>query len=241
MTRPTDGSPAPTPPGPEVPTREGYDRWSVVYDDDDNPLVALEEPVVSSMLGDVRGLDVVDLGCGTGRHALRLARAGANVTAVDFSEGMLARAGAKEGAERVRWLRHDLARPLPLADACADRVICCLVLDHVADLAGLFREMARLCRPRAQAGAVVVSVMHPAMMLRGVQARFIDPSSGSQVRVASAPNRISDYVTGALSAGLAIDRMEEHDADDRLAARAPRAARYVGWPMLLAMRLTVRG
>ncbi|MBI4862355.1 MAG: methyltransferase domain-containing protein [Candidatus Riflebacteria bacterium] len=73
------------PDSPEV--RDGYDRWSVVYDHDANPLVALEEPVVHEAVGDPRGLSVLDLGCGRGRHALWLAAGGAHVTAVDFSEG----------------------------------------------------------------------------------------------------------------------------------------------------------
>src|SRR5271170_4678065 len=82
-------------------TKEGYDRWADIYDGDDNPLVALEEPWVDKLLGDVNGLKVADIGCGTGRHALRLAAAGAIVQAVDFSEGMLARAQAKAGALKV--------------------------------------------------------------------------------------------------------------------------------------------
>jgi malonyl-CoA O-methyltransferase len=72
--------------------RGGYDRWAVVYDHDGNPLQGLEEPAVRAAVGDVRGLNILDLGCGTGRHSLWLAAAGATVTAVDFSEGMLAEA-----------------------------------------------------------------------------------------------------------------------------------------------------
>src|SRR5262245_17901578 len=78
-----------------LPTRDGYDRWAAIYDDEGNPLVALETAHVHALLGDVRGLDVVDLGCGTGRHTLWLANAGARVTAVDFSPEMLRRARAK--------------------------------------------------------------------------------------------------------------------------------------------------
>src|SRR5690349_8145082 len=96
--------------------RGGYDRWAAVYDRDANPLQALEEPVVQRLVGDPRGLAVLDLGCGTGRHALWLAAAGARVTAVDFSEGMLAEARAKTGAEQVRWLCHNVHTALPLPD-----------------------------------------------------------------------------------------------------------------------------
>src|SRR5580765_7488045 len=104
--RPTEGV-------EEVPTREGYDRWAEVYDGEDNPLVLLEEQHLTALAGDVAGLDVADIGCGTGRHALRLAAAGARVTAVDFSEPMLERARAKPGAAGVSFVRHDLAERLP--------------------------------------------------------------------------------------------------------------------------------
>ena len=50
------------------------------------------------------------MGCGTGRHALWCAEQGANVTAVDFSEGMLAAAREKPFAERVNFLQLDLHR-----------------------------------------------------------------------------------------------------------------------------------
>jgi ubiquinone/menaquinone biosynthesis C-methylase UbiE len=96
-----------------VPTREGYDLWAQTYDDEDNPLIALETPRFSKLLGDVQGLTVADLGCGTGRHALVMAEAGANVIAVDFSMGMLSQARAKPGAACVHFVRHDLATGLP--------------------------------------------------------------------------------------------------------------------------------
>jgi len=80
--------------------RAGYDRWSAVYDHDGNPLVALGEPVVRGTLDDVRDRAALDLGCGTGRHALWLAARGAAVTAVDFSEGMLAEARRESRGRR---------------------------------------------------------------------------------------------------------------------------------------------
>ena len=46
-------------------TQHGYDRWSEIYDQEINPLVMIEEPQLASLLGDVRGLDLLDVGCGT--------------------------------------------------------------------------------------------------------------------------------------------------------------------------------
>ena len=218
-----------------VPTVFGYDRWSEVYDFEQNPLILLEEKHMPPLVGAVAGLDVADIGCGTGRHALRLAAAGARVTAVDFSEEMLNRARAKPGAERVRFVQHDIASELPFEAASFDRVFCCLVLDHIADVKNFFRELARIRRPR---GFVVISVMHPAMMLRGVQARFTDPASGRKISPQSYPNQISDYVMAAVHAGLRLDHLSEHAIDTGLAAMSERAAKYLDWPMLLLMRLS---
>lgn len=224
------------PASPVLDTREGYDRWAAIYDDDANPLVALEAPHVRALLGEVAGLRAVDVGCGTGRHALELAAQGADVTALDFSAEMLRRAAAKPGAERVRWVQHDLALPLPLPDRAFDRVVCGLVVDHIRGLEALFRELGRVCRGD---GAIVVSTIHPAMNLRGVQARFTDPATGVKTMVASCRHTVSDYVRAALAAGLRIQHLGEHEMTAEIAERLPRAAPYVGWPMLFVMRLAV--
>src|SRR3954468_15830675 len=144
----------------EVSTQEGYDLWSSTYDSGTNPLVLLEQPVMAELLGDCSGLSILDVGCGTGRHSLRLSRAGAKVTGIDFSAGMLAQARVKAeagmAAERSmfpttasprvpRFIVHDILKPFPFADASFDRVISALVFDHVTDLKPVFAEMARVC------------------------------------------------------------------------------------------------
>ena len=135
----------------------------------------------------------------------------------------------------MRFLRHDVTRPLPLAGGAFDCVLCCLVAEHIPDLAALFRELGRVCRPGPR-GAIIVSAMHLALMLRGVQARFHDPRTGTHAQLASLPHQISDYVSAALRAGLAIEHLGEHSADASLAASHPRAEKYVGWPMLFLMK-----
>ncbi len=214
--------------------RVGYDRWAPVYDHDANPLLALEGPAMRAIVGDVRGLAVLDLGCGTGRHSAWLASAGAAVTGVDFSEGMLAEARRKPGAEAIRFVVHDLRRPLPFA-AEFDLVVSGLVLEHLGDLDGFFAEARRVLRP---GGRAVVSAMHPAMWLRGSQARFTDPSTGELVTPGSLPHSIGAFVMAATRAGFLLADIAEVAPDDGLAARYPRAARYVGWPMLAVLSLT---
>jgi 2-polyprenyl-3-methyl-5-hydroxy-6-metoxy-1,4-benzoquinol methylase len=215
--------------------RDGYNRWAAVYDHDGNPLQALEGPIVRAALGDVRGQAVLDLGCGTGRHSLWMADAGATVTAIDFSEGMLAEARRKPGADSVRWLAHDLHQSLPFADATFDQVVSGLVLEHLRELGGIFAEARRVLKP---GGRAVVSGMHPGMFLRGAQARFTDPVSGEVVQPGSVPHSVGAFVTAAVQAGFRLDAVAEFAPDESFAARVPRAAKYVGWPMLVVLVLS---
>lgn len=214
--------------------RAGYDRWAALYDHDGNPLQALEGPAVRAAVGDPNGLAALDLGCGTGRHALWLAAGGARVTAVDFSEGMLAEARRKPGAEAVRFLTHDLHARLPFPDGPFDLVVSGLVLEHLRELAPFFAEARRALRP---GGRAVISAMHPAMFLRGAQARFTDPDSGEVVQPGSLPHTVGEMVMAAVRAGFGLADVAEFAPDADLAARHPRAAKYVGWPMLVVLRL----
>ena len=70
------------------------------------------------------GATILDVGCGTGRHAIELARRGYMVTGVDLSTGMLAEAkkSAKKAKVAVTWVHANSAR-MPI-DQEYDAVIC---------------------------------------------------------------------------------------------------------------------
>jgi malonyl-CoA O-methyltransferase len=217
-----------------LPTREGYDRWAATYDTMGNWLLDLEEPEVDRALGDVAQLDLLDVGTGTGRHAIRIADAGARVTALDFSEEMLEVARGKPGAERVRWMTHDANAPLPFPDRSFDRVLSALVLEHIPPerLIPFFRELGRVARVD---GRIVVTAMHPAMFLRGISANFHDEEG--EIRPRSYVSTLSEYVMGATNAGLEIVTLSEHSVDETLAARHERSRKLVGWPALFVMTI----
>lgn len=91
---------------------------------------------------------VLDLGCGTGALALRVADAGAAVVAVDPARAMLDVARAKPGAGRVRWVETD-ARGLDLGQRF-DLIVMTghafqvflTYADRAACLAGIARHLA---------------------------------------------------------------------------------------------------
>lgn len=68
-------------------------------------------------IGCNKELKILDIGCGTGRHSVELARRGYTVIGVDLSEAQLRRAEdtARDAGVRVTFLRFD-ARKLPFSD-----------------------------------------------------------------------------------------------------------------------------
>src|SRR5215208_4343294 len=142
----------------ELPVQAGYALWASSYDDDGNPLIALEGPAVRRWLGPLAGRRALDLGCGTGRHTLALLEAGARVWALDLTPEMMARARRKLDGRPVGWVRHALPRPLPFRASTFDVVVLGLVAEHVADLPRLLAEVARVLK---SGGRCLLSALHP--------------------------------------------------------------------------------
>jgi SAM-dependent methyltransferase len=100
---------------------------------------------------------ILDVGCGSCSHSVRLARRGFNVRAVDFSESALGMAGerlkAQGLAERVTLGRENILE-LSFPDESFDYVICWGVLMHIPDVGRAVAELSRVVKP---GGFLVVS------------------------------------------------------------------------------------
>lgn len=102
------------------------------------------------MSGAGPGTRVLDVCCGTGDITLRMARAGARVTGLDFSGAMLAVARRRLEKEpvqpRVDFIEGD-AMKLPFADNTFDVVTVAYGLRNLADWECGLREMQRVAAP----------------------------------------------------------------------------------------------
>ena len=101
------------------------------------------------LLGDVRDLAVLEVGCGSAMCSRWLAAHGARPVAFDLSGGMLrhARDGARATAVDVPLVQADAAH-LPFRDASFDLAFTAFgAIPFVADSAAVMREVARVLRP----------------------------------------------------------------------------------------------
>lgn len=149
----------------EYDLRTGYQEWSATYD---QPLrlFPIEEPPMRALIETLPPGTVLDAACGTGRYSTILADRGHEVIGVDQSGAMLDIARKKLTAADFR--EGDLTA-LPLRDRSVDAVVCALALVHVPDLSCAMREFARVLRP---GGRLVISDVHPFLVILGWQAQF---------------------------------------------------------------------
>jgi len=118
------------------------------------------DPVLWRMLGDVRGLRVLDAGCGTGYLTAQLARSGARVVAIDIAPAMIeiARANVADVGGQVDVRLDDGQTLATVADASIDRVVSNYVLMDLPDHEAALRAIARVLVPGGWAVAVF---LHP--------------------------------------------------------------------------------
>jgi ubiquinone/menaquinone biosynthesis C-methylase UbiE len=105
--------------------------------------------VIVRMAGEVGGQPILDVGTGTGRAALLLAKAGAVVTGVDPSEQMLAvaRERAKSQGQSISFCRGD-THALEFPDRTFETVISLRVLMHSPRWRHALSEMCRVSSRR---------------------------------------------------------------------------------------------
>jgi SAM-dependent methyltransferase len=186
--------------GVELDLHDGYARWSSSYD---RPLrlFSIEGSSMRWRLDALPVGEVLDAACGTGRYAAYLAARGHSVIGVDQSPAMLDLARAK--LPESRFLVGDLT-DLPLDDGSVDAAVCALALVHVPEVAPVMGELARVVRP---GGRIVISDVHPFLVLLGWQAQFPTDQGRAYMRLhAHLP---SEYATAALGAGLVLRGCEE--------------------------------
>lgn len=199
----------------------------------------LSDPASASLLrllGEVRGLRVLDLACGHGRVSRELARRGATVTGTDISAALLAKArDAEDGDPLGVTYRHlDATAPGALGGDVFDAVACNFGLSDIDDLD---RALALVARALPTGGTFVFSILHPCFPGWDEAAPSAWPPGGGYYRegwwLASNPGfrgrvgshfrMLSTYLNALVRHELTLEAVDEPEPPPEWAQRLPGA------------------
>lgn len=142
--------------------------WDARMGDGDDFQRDLAVPAVEGLLGAQEGTAILDVACGNGAFARRLADQGAEVVACDFAETFITLARGRD-SQRTTARKHpidyrvvdatDESALLALGEDRFDAVLCNMALMDMIDIEPLFWAVPRLLREH---GRFVFTIMHPA-------------------------------------------------------------------------------
>ncbi len=178
------------------------------------------------LLGDVKGKNVLELGCGGGQNAIVLAKWGANVVGLDLSTAQLAHStklAEREGVatEFVHGNMEDLSQ---FQNNSFDIVLSSHALGYVEDLNAVYRETARVLKP---GGFLVFCFEHPFWLSFGVALEEQDLGKvrsyfdrtrdswdwdcldGTTARFEQGNWTFHEIINGLINVGLQIEQIEE--------------------------------
>ena len=190
--------------------REIWDRKAAFWDDymqEGNwHSKELVWPAQERLLGLRRGQSALEVACGNGNFARRMAKAGAKVVALDFSEVFIDRARARtvEDADMVDYLvldATDSGQLMALGEERFDAAVCTMALFDMAEIEPLAAALPRLLKPR---GRFVFSVIHPCFE-SPTATKVTEWQDGADgVSVVTHSVKIKDYATPFAARGTAI-------------------------------------
>lgn len=120
-----------------------WNKYEVAHEDEDR---ATFQAKTGFSLAELKGLRVLDAGCGGGRYSRIAAEAGAEVVGVDHTTAVEKAARLCEQLSNVRFIQADLKK-LPLEPASFDFVFSIGVMHHDADTRAVFDAVAKMVKP----------------------------------------------------------------------------------------------
>lgn len=192
-------------------TKQAYNIWAAEYDTKDNKTRDIEALALKLSLASIPFNKVLEIGCGTGKNTEWLIEKAALITAVDFSEQMLARAKDKINSNRVQFKQADITSRWNFRDGLYDLVTFSLVLEHIDNLDYVFNEVSKSLNPD---GYVYIGELHPFKQYNGIKARF-ETAEGGQI-IDSFNHNVSDFIQAGKKHGLKLVYLDEYfDDNDR--------------------------
>lgn len=188
-----------------------YNSWSAQYDTNDNKTRDLEELALKKLLSGKTYKHCLEVGCGTGKNTQWLLSICDQITAIDFSEGMLEIAKNKILSDKVNFIEADITKDWTFAKDTYDLVTFSLMLEHIEDLNAVFQKLAKLSNKCTR---VYIGELHPFKQYAGSKARF-ETENGTEV-LTCFNHHVTDFIQAANASGFQLLQLEEQfDEEDR--------------------------
>jgi len=155
---------------------EVHDGWEKGYRNAENEkFFTLAFEYIATVFGKPKeGSLLLDAGCGSCSHSVRLAKYGFNVTAIDYSEYIIdvasQRVNERGLGDRIKVQREDLLG-LSFNDETFDYILCWGVLMHIPDVENAVSELSRVLK---KGGKLVISEVNM-FALEIVATEFLRP------------------------------------------------------------------
>lgn len=133
-----------------------YINWLGGSDRDEN--ISLDIEIMLSMLGDIDGRCVCDLGCGEGFLSRILASRGARVRGIDISRILLGYARRHPQQQNISYILDDAQSLSRITTASMDAVVCNMALIDIPDLSATLSAVRRVL---VDGGTFVFQILHP--------------------------------------------------------------------------------
>ena len=178
--------------------------WDDTIGDGNDFQRVLIEPASERLLGDIAGQTILDIGCGAGRFARRMAEMGANITAFDFSERFINRALQRTPPE-MSIAYHvadatDYPRLLAFGAGQFDQAVATMSLMDIAAIEPLCQALSLLLKP---GGHFIMTVQHPCFQPPGMT-RYAEMSDADGQDIRRNGLKIPQYLTPIAYRGLGI-------------------------------------
>jgi len=190
--------------------QQAYNSWSKTYDTVENKTRDLEAKALrQSDFGNE--LDVLEIGCGTGKNTEFLQTKAKYLIGADFSAEMLERAREKITAETVEFRQLDLREDWDFAENSFDLITCSLALEHIKDIDFVFGQARKVLRT---GGQFYIGELHPFKQYQGTKARF-DKGDGV-FELECFVHHISEFFAASKNNNFElVDLKEWFDEDDK--------------------------
>jgi 2-polyprenyl-3-methyl-5-hydroxy-6-metoxy-1,4-benzoquinol methylase len=161
------------------------------------------EPATLNLLALSAGESLLEIACGNGAFARKMAQFGIHVVACDFSANLLERARERTSDHHIEYILIDVTKEdqlLALGEQRFDAAVCNMALMDIPTIDPLFSALSHLLKP---GGRFVFSVQHPCFNSNGAT-KIVEMEDRNGELVTVYAVKVSKYLTPRTEYGIGI-------------------------------------